>query len=233
MISEKDGMTLMYVPAGEFTMGSNDGDADEKPAHTIYLDAFWIDRTEVTNKMNSVCVKAGICEEPTSKRSYDHSSYYGNAEYDNNPVIWMDWSSAQTYCAWVGRRLPSEAEWEKAARGTDARIYPWGNDPPNGTLISYNYDTSIVGKYPLGASPYGALDMASNVWEWVADWYSETYYSSSPTSNPFGANSGQYRILRGGAWDNPLRISATYRYEGDPANHSSNVGFRCAMSATP
>jgi formylglycine-generating enzyme required for sulfatase activity len=203
--SPKDGMTMLFVPAGKFKMGSDTGESDEKPAHTVYLDSFWIDRTEMTNAMYAKCVQTGNCTPPSSSKSYTHDSYYGNSQYADYPVIYVSWNDANAYCEWRGdgTRLPTEAEWEKAARGTDVRTYPWGNDSPNSDLLNYNQnvgDTTQVGNYPSGASFYGALDMAGNVWEWVADWYSETFYASSPSSNPLGPVSGQYRVLRGGSW---------------------------------
>jgi formylglycine-generating enzyme required for sulfatase activity len=238
-----DGMTLLYVPAGEFTMGSNNGNPGEKPAHPIYLDAFWIDKTEVTNKMYSSCVAAGVCKEPTS-RSGDtntRSSYYSNPEFNNYPVIYVYWDMAKTYCEWAGRRLPTEAEWEKAARGTDGRSYPWGNESPNEMLANYARGvgaTTEVGEYPNGASPYGALDMAGNVWEWVNDWYDVNYYATlgEDARNLQGPTNGRYRVLRGGSWSfSGDRVRSSYRY-WSPASYSGfygGFGFRCAMSATP
>ena len=229
----KDGMTLLYVPAGKFTMGSETYD-DEKPIHDLTLDAFWIDKTEVTNGMYAKCVAAGVCNPPSSTKSYSRDSYYGNSEFDNFPMIYVDSNMAKTYCEWADRRLPTEAEWEKAARGTNGRTYPWGNNAPNNTLLNYNNevgDTTEVGKYPEGASPYGALDMAGNVWEWVADWYSETYYASSPTSNPLGPDSGQYRVLRGGSWHNyDGYVRSAVRNGYDPTVTNDFIGFRCSRS---
>ncbi len=191
MISEKDGMNLIYVPAGNFLMGSTDSDpnaqAEEKPQHTVYLDSFWIDQTDVTNAMYAKCVSAGLCKRPFDVSSATRSSYYGNSQFDNYPVINVSWNMANTYCQWVGSQLPTEAQWEKAARGMDGRVYPWGNNTPNTDLLNYNNkvgDTTEVGKYPNGASPYGAFDMAGDVWQWTADWFNPTYYQSSPSSNP-------------------------------------------------
>jgi serine/threonine-protein kinase len=182
-------------------MGSSYGESNERPVHSVYLDAFWIDQTEVTNAMYVKCVQDTACEVPSSTKSSTRDSYYGNPEFDNYPVINVSWDDAKTYCAWAGRRLPTEAEWEKAARGTDEHKYPWGNNQPNSNLLNNNMnDTTEVGKYPNGASPYDALDMAGNVWEWVEDWQRDTYYANSPTSNPLGPDSGVYRGLRGGSW---------------------------------
>lgn len=264
----KDGMTLLYVPAGEFTMGTKADDAlaecqkyrsdcrldlfkDEEPPHDVFLDAFWIDQTEVTVRMYYLCVEAGVCKEPISKTSSTHSNYYGNAEFNHYPVIYVDWDMAGTYCGWVDRRLPTEAEWEKAARGPDGNIYPWGNTF-DGTLVnfcdtncpfsankSFNdgyVEISPVGNYPSGKSVYGALDMAGNVWEWVNDWYSDTYYAGSPKSNPLGPDSGQYRVLRGGSWYDLVNSSrSTNRLRNYPPGTVDliGVGFRCATSTIP
>jgi len=215
-------------------MGSDSGDPNEKPVHTVTLDAFWIDRTEVTNAMYALCVEAGKCPPPSSLNSYTRDSYYGDAQYDNYPVIYVTWDNANAYCEWAGRRLPTEAEWEKAARGTDGRNYPWGDDAPDSTRLNYNVnvgDTTEVGQYPTGASPYGALDMAGNVWEWVNDWYDEAYYGNSPSENPQGPASGQYRVLRGGSWNDVDRyVRAAYRYRLVPGFIYLIIGLRCARS---
>jgi serine/threonine-protein kinase len=238
-VSDKDGMTLLYVPAGEFKMGAASSDtqatAPEKPQHTVDLDAFWIDQTDVTNAMYAQCVKAGGCQAPSPIKSYTRDSYYGNTQFDNYPVIYISWTDAKSYCQWAGGDLPTEAQWEKAARGTDDRIYPWGNDAPNSSRLNFNQnasDTTEVDKYPTGASFYGALDMAGNVWEWVRDWYDEKYYASSPNRNPAGPNSGDYRVLRGGSWYyGATNVRASYRYRNYPDYRYNYVGFRCAMSA--
>jgi serine/threonine-protein kinase len=234
-ISPKDGMTLLYVPEGEFTMGSDIGDDNEQPVHSVYLDAFWIDQTEVTNAMYVLCVQAGTCQPPKyAKSSYTHTSYYGNSQYDDYPMINVDWNQAKTYCEWAERRLPSEAEWEKAARGTDGRTYPWGNDAPDSNLLNYGItmgDTTEVGKYPAGASIYGALDMAGNVWEWVMDRYDSNYYSNSPSHNPQGSASGQYRVLRGGSWlSYSSFVRSSVRDWDTPVFYDYRIGFRCVRS---
>jgi serine/threonine-protein kinase len=228
-----DSAIVVFVPAGEFEMGSESG-YDEQPVHTVTLDDFWIDRTEVTNAMYALCVEAGACEPPRDASSYSRSSYYGDSEFDSYPVIYVSWDDASDYCAWAGRRLPTEAEWEKAARGTDARTYPWGNGAPDESQMNFNAlvgDTSEAGTYPDGASPYGALDMAGNVWEWVADWYDESYYAGSPSENPQGPSSGESRVLRGGSWlVSVLNVRAAFRYWIEPARSLSDFGFRCARS---
>jgi formylglycine-generating enzyme required for sulfatase activity len=232
---DNDGMILVYVPAGNFIMGSDGG--NEQPEHEVYLAAFWIDRTEVTNAMYSKCVQEGACVDPRSIESATRDDYYSNPGYGNFPMINVSWNEAQTYCAWAGRQLPTEAQWEKTARGTDARTYPWGNDAPTNNLLNYNLavgDTTEVAKFSNGTSPYGAFDMAGNVWEWVADWYSDTYYSNSPSSDPSGPDSGTGRVLRGGAWNNDdIVVRSARRFWADPSSIDNVIGFRCARNPTP
>jgi formylglycine-generating enzyme required for sulfatase activity len=231
-----DGMVMVYVPEGEFLMGSPAGQGadDEHPQHMVYLDAFWIDQTEVTNAQYRQCLEAGACRKPYY---WDDSGY--NAP--DQPLVGVSWDDARTYCEWVGARLPTEAQWEKAARGTDGRKYPWGNEDADCDRANYygkpcacgGTDPCVgkpsqVGAHPAGASPYGALDMAGNVWEWVADWYAADYYSRSPARNPQGPDSGEYRGLRGGSWylnDNYVR--SAFRYRFIPDLRFFNWGFRC------
>jgi len=234
-----DGMVMVYVPEGEFTMGSSNGDPDEQPVHQVFLDAYWIDQTEVTNGKYMLCVQAGGCKPRNDSGSKSRSNYYGNSEYGDYPVVYVNWNDAQAYCAWAEARLPSEAEWEKAARGTDGRIYPWGNSDPTCNLAnlwpgesSCVGDTSPVGSYQAGASPYGALDMAGNLWEWVADRYDQSYYSQSPSSNPTGPNSGKYHVLRGGSWvDLGVGVRSSRRFGNANEGMIGYIfGFRCVLS---
>ena len=234
-ISPLDGMVMVFVPAGPFQMGYTGGYADELPVHTVTLDAFWIDKTEVTIGLYDLCVQAGACQPPRRRTSNAIDDYYGNPKYADYPVINVSWIDAQSYCTWAGRRLPSEAEWEKAARGTDGRLHPWGNNAPEKNLASFGNnieDISKTGSYPDGASPYGVLDMAGNVWEWTADWYGQDYYSQSPDRNPPGPESGTKRVLRGGSWHyDASGIRSTYRLAKDPTFSSYEIGIRCVRIA--
>lgn len=249
-ISPRDGKVMIYIPAGQFVIGSqpneDDAAADEQPQHTVYLSGFWIDQTETTNAQYRQCVAAGVCRPPEYAISYTRPHYYDDPAFDQYPVIWVSWEDANTYCRWAGKRLPTEAEWEAAARGSQPRRYPWGNEWPDGRLANlcdihceFDYrhididdhyaDTSPVGSYVDGASPYGLLDMAGNVWEWVADWYAEDYYAWTSERNPQGPQYGTERVMRGGAWNmwqQDIRTAA--REKGRPVVTYPNVGFRCA-----
>ncbi len=253
---EIDGMIQVYVPAGEFIMGSDDNDAKksfengraypETPVHTVYLDAHWIDKYEVTNGQYALCVDAGTCEVPHLFSSGTRYSYFRNPEYQNYPVIWVSWHMARHYCEWAGRRLPTEAEWEKAARGTDGRKYTWGNDPLSSTVANlcdincplpqanseYNdgfADTAPVGSFPDGASPYGVMDMAGNVWEWTSSLIMDYPYSATDGREEL-TESGE-RSWRGASWTNGywwMRVTLRYRSKDWYWNY--NLGFRCAAS---
>jgi formylglycine-generating enzyme required for sulfatase activity len=272
-VSNKDGMVMVYVPADEFLMGSSPADTEandnEKPQHRVYLDAFWIDRTEVTNaRFDSFVTETGHktdAEKVGQSRVFNATTkgweWTKGADWQHprgpgsdttglkqHPVVHMSWDDAVAYCRWVGRRLPTEAEWEKAARGTDGQKYPWGNKAVAGNLLNFadrNLDvshadksvddgyqfTAPVGTYPEGASPYRVLDMAGNVWEWVADRYDEKYYANSPAENPPGPDSGDSRVLRGGSWNFPQGgVRAAFRTAYFPADTIDTLGFRCARS---
>jgi eukaryotic-like serine/threonine-protein kinase len=227
----EDGATLMFVPEGQFTMGSDSEDTE--PIHRVDVDAFWIDQTEVTNAMYEKCVDDGACKQPRNTNSNLHPVYYGNPEFDNYPMIRVDWHTANTYCSWAGRELPTEAQWEKTARGSEtvARIYPWGNELPNGGLLNYNNDvgdTTEVGNYPDGASIYGVLDMAGNVWEWTGTLYKPYPYEAEDGREDL--SSPEARVLRGGAWNsNGNFIRSAARIRSNPTNSTDYYGFRCAL----
>ncbi len=233
-VSSRDGMTQIYVPAGKFKMGTANH-LDEEPIHSVYLNAYWIDQTEVTNAMYEQCVDESQCQPPASVSSYTRKQYYGNAEYGNYPVIYVTWDDASQYCEWAGRHLPTEAQWEKSARGTDGRTYPWGNNTASDGLLNFLFDvgdTSAAGSYSAGASPYGVLDLAGNVWEWVADWYDSIYYSISPESNPSGPPTGTAHVVRGGSWLNhQFLVRSALRIYYKPDSAYFNLGFRCAADA--
>ena len=224
------GGPMVLVPAGEFWMGCNYQAErcadDERPYHKVYLDAYYIDKYEVTQADFNKCVSVGQCNANEKEEGFAG---------DRQPVVRVSWFDANIYCQWVGKRLPTETEWEKAARGTDGRVYPWGNEI-DALKANYGKDpgvgrTTPVGTYPAGASPYGALDMAGNVWNWVADWYDENYYKSSPDHNPKGPLSGQARVLRGGAWKYMANVlHSSLRGYDDPAGRYNSVGFRCAKT---
>lgn len=239
---------MVLVPAGEFWMGCNeekvkDCTPDEGPYHEVYLDAFYIDKYEVTNAQYLQCLNAGKCSYPHFE---DGNCYIWNgAQFvagtlphkfrgSAQPVVCVDWEQAKAYCEWGGKRLPREAEWEKAARGVDGRMYPWG-EGINCEMANYKYCelevTKPVGSYPNGISPYGVYDMAGNVYEWVSDWYSEGYYRVSPQHNPGGPPSGDARVVRGGSWDcNPRGVRSFTRGRLTPSYGHDRLGFRCAKN---
>ena len=219
---------MVGVPAGPFLRGSPSsiGLEDEHPQRTIVLSAFAIDRTEVTQGDYARCVAARGCTPNACDRQYVHD--------DHHPVVCVTWDQARAYCGWAGKRLPTEAEWEKAARGTDGRRYPWGNDPPTCERARYfgcGDGADAVGAHPTGASPYGALDMAGNVWEWVADWHDDTYWTTSPSKGPPGPSQGTLKVVRGGAFKyGPDQLSSAGRTFDKPTVTYEHVGFRCAKS---
>jgi len=231
-LSSADGMTEVLVPAGQFRSGTDEKGAQKnRPAHLVEVSAFWVDQTEVSNAMYARCVAAGECPLPAAGQN----PYYGDSTYNDYPVVYVTWSAADAYCRWAGRRLPTDAEWEKAARGTDERIYPWGDNPPDMSLA--NFDNLIgeplpVDRYPLGASPYGALNMAGNVREWVSDWFHEFYYLVAPPVNPQGPPETGRKSLRGGSYlDDANEIRVFNRFDHEPNSPGENRGFRCAVGA--
>lgn len=234
-----DKMEMMYIPPGFFAMGSNNS-TDEQPLHLVNLSGYWIDRYEVSNGQYARCVAARACDPPKMIASSTRKSYYVNVAFADYPVVYVNWHDAQDYCTWVGGRLPTEAEWEKAARGhTDIRTYPWAFGKPTGQLANYHSlagDTAKVGSYEAGSSPYGVMDMAGNVWEWVQDWYQVDYYQEKTGwKDPTGPQTVQsYRVLRGGSWfsgEGCLQVSD--RYFSFPDYAYNNIGFRCVFPASP
>ena len=244
-IRPADGMVMVFVPAGEFEMGSDHPFYNnERPPHTVALPGFWLDQTEVTNAQVRRCVEAGGCPPPDETSSLTRAGYYDDPAYDDYPVIHVNWYRAVAYCQWVGGRLPTEEEWEYAARGPENRRYPWG-DALDKKRLNYcdatcplphadqgaddGYpDTAPVGSYPAGASWCGALDMVGNVWEWVWDWYG--FYPSEERPE-WLAPEMQDRVIRGGSWDTVAdHVHCTFRSSFAPARSHDSIGFRCAWS---
>ncbi|MBM3315453.1 formylglycine-generating enzyme family protein [candidate division WOR-3 bacterium] len=243
----KDSSVVIRIPAGTFTMGSprGEGDADERPQHRVSLSEYYVDKYEVTNRQYKRFCDATGRTYPSDPDFTGMPGYF--TAYPSYPVVNVSWADAQAYCTWAGKQLPTEAEWEKAARGTDARKYPWGSAEPSGKRSNYadrntdsswrdaNADdgyarTAPVGTYPAGVSPYGLMDMAGNVWEWCNDWHSESYYGSSANNNPQGPSSGPYRVTRGGSWlCSPMYLRAANRDRCGPSDRYHNLGFRCSL----
>ena len=232
MAAAPDDMAL--VPAGEFTMGSPEGDPDEKPAHKVLINAFFMDKYEVTVKQYAAFLQESGGDRPSEWKTMNKTAN------QNRPVMGVDWADAARYCKWAGKRLPTEAEWEKAARGTDGRLYPWGNVPPTPLHANYgkkewnNHEALVpVGTLEAGKSPYGIYDMAGNVWEWVSDWYDNNYYKQSPSDSPAGPPTGGFKVIRGGSWNTSARnLRAADRYFDPPSFRSQYVpGFRCAKNS--
>ena len=229
VFKDKHGVPMIKIPAGPFQMGSDKRSDDEKPVHAVTLAEFYIDKYEVTNAQYAACVQARKCTPPHDTSSSSRKDYYGNTAYQDYPVIQVDWSQAKAYCEWRGGRLPTEAEWEKAARGTDGRTYPWGNEEPNDTLLNYYGtvgDTTSVGSYPKGASPYGVMDMAGNVWEWVSSDYKPYPYKADDGREDLLSNNN--KVIRGGSWNDFVNLThATFRDYGSPIFNDFIVGSRC------
>lgn len=265
-ISDVDGMEMIYIPAGEFIMGwqGTDSTVDVLPGpfpdnmvQTLYLDEYWMDKTEVTNAQYALCVAAGACQPPKQNNIPPQGvAYFVDAEYGDYPVVNVTWYMARDYCGWAGRRLPTEAEWEKAARGTDGRKYPWGDEKytedranicdincpasKKGVVANPNVNDgfagpSPVGSFPAGASPYGLLDMAGNVWEWTSTAAMFYPYDMSDERDaqydaPYG-DKWPERILRGGPWNDGIWYQrSSFRYRAVAIYWNFNMGFRCAYS---
>jgi iron(II)-dependent oxidoreductase len=248
---------MVRIPAGEFIQGSSDADVeaaiemcatgfggscphprdwftDETPRRAVYLDAFYIDKWEVTNKeFLAFTIATGYVTDAEKKGDATNWRTFNTPDREGYPVTWMSWNDADAYCQWAGKRLPTEAEWEKAARGPDGYIWPWGNDWEPGRANSGDGGAGsvvAVGSYPLSASPYGVMDMCGNVWEWVADWYDPLWYTRSPRRNPSGPMSGANRVLRGGGFRNPpWEVRTVHRHSGGPEGYAPDHGFRCAQ----
>lgn len=236
-INAKDNTEMVLVEAGEFLMGSDQATDSyfwgaEGPSHTVFLDSYYIYKTEVTNAMYQACVDEKACPKPSQIYSATREDYFINSQYANYPVIYVSWVGALSYCQWAGAKLPTEAQWEKAARGIDGRMFPWGNELPAPSLLNYNAsDTAEVGSFPQGVSPFGALDIAGNVLEWVNDRFQSGYYDVSPLENPIGPAGGNRRVIRGGAWEH-LDISAlrtVARASLAESYTGNNIGFRCVI----
>jgi formylglycine-generating enzyme required for sulfatase activity len=279
-VRRMDGAEMVTIPAGTFAMGSSADDIargiaecrkrakpenepkceawfrSEGPQHQVFLDAFAIDRYEVTNAQFEKFVAAQRYQTTAERdgsgwvrREKDGTWAWeevkgatwrapggpGTSAVPTHPVVQVSWHDAEAYCAWAGGRLPTEAEWEKAARGPDGRRYPWGNDwdATRANARHARKGTMAVGSHPSGVSPYGVHDMSGNVWEWTADWYAPGYYALSPQRSPTGPPTGEQRVLRGGSWINEhFFLALTHRVEGKPGAHANNLGFRCARSAS-
>jgi len=243
--SDTDLSDMVFIPAGSFVMGNSSESAlpDQRPAHQVYLDAYYIDKYEVTNQEYEAFIMAGGYQKRKFwldegwqfiQRNKIQNHLGLNKDLYNapdQPVIGVSWYEADAYCRWAGKRLPTEAEWEKAARGAEGFLYPWGNEMIFEN-IAYNIAngkrTVPVGSFLNNASPYGVMDMAGNVWEWCADWYDETSYSKSPSKNPKGPEKGSDRVLRGGSWvSTRMQLQSTYRYHHLPVHRGFTTGFRC------
>jgi sulfatase modifying factor 1 len=238
-----DGAPMVFIPAGPFTMGSDDGLPNERPEHAVTLDAYYIDRYEVTLSLYRKFLEEGKHESPPT---WDDEAA---TSVGDRPAIGIRWKSAAAYCRWAGKRLPTEAEWEKAARGTDRRRYPWGDMQPFVDMANYNRGMWVSEAITLvavtsglegmsvrhgfkegGKSPFGVYHMAGNAAEWVADWYERDYYQKTPGKNPSGPVTGEKRVLRGGSWaDVPSALRVTARFSAEPDFEDRTIGFRCAM----
>ena len=250
-VSPVDGMAQVFIPDGSFRMGGMDSntDPDELPSHAVTMSAFWMGKLEVTNGMYLICVQAGACEPPAFFSSDKHDKYFNTEEFSDYPVINVTWGDANDYCTWAGKHLPTEAEWEYAARGTDFRVFPWGDERPDSSRANFDRkinDVTRVGSFPAGASFFGVLDMSGNVWEWVSDYYAADAYAISVGANPTGplaaVGAGERHVIRGGSYqdvEDDIRL-ANRGYSSGPdleanmdspeykGEYSTKIGFRCA-----
>jgi formylglycine-generating enzyme len=244
-VKGKDGAPMVLIPEGSFPMGvphgDRDGGRDEYPRHDVFVNGFYIDKFELTNSRYLEFVKATNHRVPQNPKNATRNLWEGETITESladRPVVNVDWADAQAYCQWAGKRLPTEAEWEKAAKGTADRRFPWGNVEPTNKHLNFNQQwigektLMPVGSYELGKSPFGVYDMAGNVWEWVNDWYDAKYYEKSPAKNPTGPESGTKRVLRGSGWQNETPTVRIFtRVDSDPTIRNESTGFRCAMDA--
>lgn len=245
IVSPFDGMTLVYIPQGRFEMGSNLGNPDESPVHTVSLDGYWIDRTEVTNAMFADFlnqagnqIEGGVAwldiSEPSVWISGRGGIWQALDGKESHPIVGVSWYGAKAYCEWAGRSLPTEAQWEYAATGTDSLRFPWGNVGPDCSLSRFwgcGDQPVQAGGLPSGASPFGVYEMAGNVAEWVNDRYTPDYYRESPTENPTGPLNGYYRVFRGGSWGSSyLGLRTAHRDWAGADTQSNDLGFRCALN---
>ena len=232
ILPEANTRRMIYIPAGPFTMGGREEDSprNERPAHTVYLSAYYISRFPVTNQDYREFVMCTGHRPPIHWQRGTFPTGLGQ-----HPVVNVSWQDARAYSEWAGARLPTEAEWEKAARGTDERPYPWGSRFVEGERCNANNmigTTTAVNEYPDGRSPYGVWDMAGNVYEWCADYYDEEYYKVSPASNPKGPDGGQERVIRGGSYQETRAVvRVTHRAGVSEVTTRDTIGFRIAMDA--
>lgn len=244
-VKGKDGAPMVLIPEGSFPMGvphgDRDGGRDEYPRHDVFVNNFYIDKFELTNGRYLEFVKATNHRVPQNPKNATRNLWQGDTiteSLTDRPVVNVDWADANAYCQWAGKRLPTEAEWEKAAKGTADRRFPWGNVEPTNKHLNFNQQwigektLMPVGSYELGKSPFGVYDMAGNVWEWVNDWYDAKYYEKSPAKNPTGPETGTKRVLRGSGWQNETPTVRIFtRVDSDPTIRNESTGFRCAMDA--
>ncbi|MGZ8365402.1 MAG: formylglycine-generating enzyme family protein [Nitrospira sp.] len=241
----KDRAPMVEIPSGSFPMGvppgDRDGGRDEYPRHEVLLDTFWIDQFEVTNGRYVEFVKSAGHRVPQNPTNPTRNLWQGDSITESlaeRPVINVDWFDADAYCKWAGKRLPTEAEWEKAAKGTSDRRFPWGNVEPTAKHLNYNQrwigekTLMPVGSYEAGKSPYGVYDVVGNVWEWVNDWYDARYYEKSPSKNPTGPQEGTKKVIRGAGWQNETPTVRIFtRVDSVPTMRNESTGFRCAADA--